>query len=150
MPLAGRANRLLQVAPTWLAALWWGSMSTIGFLVVPLLFTYLPSPALAGSMAARLFTAQTWVSLLCGLLLLMLSRRAHPAVATARFMRALPWVLAGMVLAAMGEWIVAPHIVARDNLALWHRVGSGLYLLQWLCAGLSFWRLAAPPPQAQV
>lgn len=150
MTPAARADRLLQVAPAWLAALWWGSLTTIGFLVVPLLFAYLPTPALAGGMAARLFTAQTWVSLLCGMLLLLLSRRDQDAVAAQRFQRALLPVLAGMVLAALGEWIVAPHIVARDNLALWHRVGSGLYLLQWLCAGLSFWRLAAPPARTQV
>ena len=37
---------------------------------------------------------------------------------------------------------VAPHIVARDNLALWHRVGSGMYLVQWICAAVVFGRLA--------
>ena len=31
--------------------------------------------------------------------------------------------------------------VARDNLALWHGVGSAMYLLQWLCATSVFWRL---------
>lgn len=36
---------------------------------------------------------------------------------------------------------VAPKIVARDNLALWHRVGSALYLLQWVCATLTLGRL---------
>lgn len=150
MTLAARAQRLLEVAPAWLAALWWGSLTTIGFLVVPLLFAYLPSPAVAGGMAARLFTAQTWVSLLCGLLLLLLSRREQEAASARRFQRALLPILGGMVLAAIGEWVVAPRIVARDNLALWHRVGSGLYLLQWVCAGLAFWRLAAPPARAQV
>ena len=42
------------------AALWWGSLSAIGFLAVPLLFRYLPSPAMAGQTAAKLFAAQTW------------------------------------------------------------------------------------------
>ena len=48
-----------QRLPVLLAALWWGSLTTIGFLVVPMLFAYLPTPAMAGSMAAKLFTAQT-------------------------------------------------------------------------------------------
>ncbi|MCI4441379.1 MAG: hypothetical protein JHC36_09260 [Tibeticola sp.] len=29
---------------------------------------------------------------------------------------------------------MAPHILARDNLPLWHGLGSLLYLGQWLCA----------------
>ena len=44
----------------------------MGFLVVPLLFVHLPTPAMAGGMAAKLFAAQTWVSVVCGLLLLVL------------------------------------------------------------------------------
>ena len=30
--------------PGLVAALWWGSLSTVGFLVVPLLFAHLPTP----------------------------------------------------------------------------------------------------------
>ena len=44
---------------------------------------------------------------------------------------------------ALVELAVAPRIVARENLALWHRVGSGMYLLQWLCAAATFWRLSS-------
>ena len=40
-----------------------------------------------------------------------------------------------MLLALLVEFAVAPRIVARENLALWHSVGSAMYLLQWLCAG---------------
>ena len=50
---------LARVAP-FAAALWWGSLTAVGFVVVPLLFKFLPTPAMAGHMAARLFTAQTW------------------------------------------------------------------------------------------
>ena len=39
--------------PVLVAALWWGSLTTIGFLVVPLLFAHLPTPAVAGAMAAQ-------------------------------------------------------------------------------------------------
>ena len=60
--------------PAFIAALWWGSLSTVGFLVVPLLFVHLPTPAMAGAMAARLFAAQTWVSVACCMLMLLISR----------------------------------------------------------------------------
>jgi hypothetical protein len=51
------------------------------------------------------------------------------------------FIAAGMLLAAMSEFAVAPRIVARENLKLWHTVGSGMYLLQWVCAGLTLMRL---------
>lgn len=127
--------------PTLVAALWWGSLSTLGFLVVPLLFAHLPSPALAGGMAARLFSAQTWVSVACGLLLLLMARRNQPQTLMKWASGALLFVVAGMLLALLAEFAVAPRIVARENLRLWHGLGSGLYLLQWGCAGLTLWRL---------
>ena len=37
---------------------------------------------------------------------------------------ALAFVLAGMLLALLAEFAVAPRIVARENLKLWHGVGS--------------------------
>jgi hypothetical protein len=128
--------------PLWLSALWWGSLSTIGFLVVPLLFAQLPSPALAGATAAKLFTAQTWVSLLCGLLLLFLSRRQTQGAAPRMSQAALLFVIGGMLLALLAEFAVAPRIMARENLALWHSLGSTMYLLQWLCASVTFWKVS--------
>jgi len=38
---------------------------------------------------------------------------------------------------------VCPRIVARENLRLWHSVGTGLYALQWLCAAAVLWRQGA-------
>ena len=145
MTPASRGHVVLERLPVWAAALWWGSLSTIGFLVVPLLFIHLPTPAMAGAMAARLFTAQAWVSLLCGLVLLLLSRAHGLESPDRRVRQALGFIVGGMLLALLAELAVAPRIVARDNLALWHRVGSGMYLLQWLCAGVTLWKMAAPP-----
>ena len=51
--------------------------------------------------------------------------------------------MAGMLLALLVEYGVVPRIVARENLALWHRVGSAMYFLQWVCAGAVFWKLAS-------
>jgi hypothetical protein len=124
------------------AALWWGSLSAVGFWVVPLLFAHLPAPASAGLVAARLFSAQVWVALGCGLVLLMVSRPRGDTPRLDWGQGALAWLLAGLLLALLLEFGVAPRIVARDNLRLWHTVGSGLYLLQWACAGVVLWKLA--------
>ncbi len=132
--------RFVQALPRWAAALWWGSLTTVGFLVVPLLFAHLPG-TMAGPLAARFFTAQTWVSIACILVLLLASRPqesegySHPLRAARLFL------VGGLLLALLAEFAVAPRIVARENLALWHRVGSVMYFLQWACAALTFWRL---------
>jgi hypothetical protein len=130
--------------PLWAAALWWGSLTTIGFLVVPLLFVHLPSPALAGGMAARLFTAQTWVTVACTVLLLLASRPrddGEEGAGESPLQAVRLSVVGGLLLALLVEFAVAPRIVARENLALWHRAGSALYVLQWFCAAITFWRL---------
>lgn len=127
--------------PVFAAALWWGSLTAIGFLAVPLLFADLPTPADAGRMAARLFTAQAWVSIGCGLLLVMQSRRGEaPSMDWGG--GALPFVFAGLLLALLVEFGVAPRIVARENLRVWHAVGSAMYVAQWACAATVLWRLA--------
>jgi hypothetical protein len=124
------------------AALWWGSLTITGFLVVPMLFAYLPTTQLAGQMAARLFTAQTWVTLGCGLALLLVSSRSgHERPSLDWAGGALMFVLAGVLLALLSEFAVAPRIVARESLKLWHSVGSAMFLLQWLCAGAVLWKM---------
>lgn len=120
-----------------LAALWWGSLCAVGFMVVPMLFVHLETPAIAGQMAARLFTAQSWLSLVCGLFLLL----AHRRLDNHRHHTPSPWVILGMVCALLIEVAAKPHIVARDNVALWHNLGTAFYLLQWLCAGKTLWTL---------
>lgn len=134
--------------PVLVAALWWVSLSTIGFLVVPMLFVYLPTPAMAGSMAAKLFSAQTWVSCVCGMLLLILTNWSLAPVPATRV--AIILVAAGVLLALLAEFAVAPRIVARDNLRVWHSVGSAMYLLQWFCAAATFWKLMPPRQENQV
>jgi hypothetical protein len=142
-------ERLIMLLSLAAAALWWCSLTTLGALVVPLLFATLPTPALAGNMAARLFSAQTWVSLGCGLTLLMVLRSNRAAAPVQSAAAAMLFVAAGMMLALLQEFAVAPHIVARDNLALWHRVGSVMFVLQWLCAVGAFVRVALTRPPIQ-
>ena len=129
--------------PVLLAALWWGSLTAIGFLAVPLLFASLPTAQLAGQTAAKLFTAQSWLSLACGLLLLLVSRGKEAGARMDWAQGALLFVAAGLLLAMLGEYAVAPRIVARENLKLWHAVGSGMYLLQWACALVVLWKVSS-------
>ncbi len=130
---------MLTRLPTLLAALWWGSLTTVGLLVVPLLFVHLPTPALAGGMAARLFAAQTWVTVACCVLLLLISRPKGEVAQYPWAQAAMVFIIGGLLLALLSQFGVAPRIVARENLRVWHAVGSGMYLVQWLCAGITLW-----------
>ncbi|WP_295528056.1 DUF4149 domain-containing protein [uncultured Pseudacidovorax sp.] len=123
------------------AGLWWGSLTAIGFVAVPLLFMHLPTPALAGATAAKLFSAQTWITVGCVLLMLVATGRrdeGEPETAPGAVML----MLGGLLLALLVEYAVAPRIVARENLRLWHGVGTAMYAAQWLCAGATLWRRA--------
>jgi hypothetical protein len=94
-------------------------------------------------MAAKLFTAQTWIALGCGMLLLGLARGRGSEARLDWAGGAMLFIAAGMLLALLSEFAVAPRIVARDNLRLWHGVGSAMYLLQWACAGVTLWKLGS-------
>jgi hypothetical protein len=139
---------MLSRLPALLAALWWGSLTTIGFLVVPLLFAHLPSPAMAGGMAARLFAAQTWVTVVCCVLLLLMSRPKGEVTQYPWAQEAMVFVVGGLLLALLVQFGVAPRIGARQDLRLWHSVGSVMYALQWCCALVVLWRTlrATPAP----
>ena len=131
--------------PLWLAAAWAMSLTTLGFFVVPMLFANLPTPALAGAMAARLFSVQTGVSAVCasGLLMTFRSEKLAPVATLTPPCTLL--TLAGALLALLVEFGVSPHILAHDNLALWHGLGSAMYFAQWVCALLVFGKLANAP-----
>ena len=133
-----------QRLPIGLAALWWGSLTTLGFMVVPLLFMVLPNAALAGSTAAKLFTAQTWLSMACTLLLLLISRSKQALARDEHAPVATIFIAFGFFAAVLVEFAVSPHIVARENLKFWHGLGTGLYMLQWLAAGATLWKVSTP------
>ncbi|MEO7158907.1 MAG: DUF4149 domain-containing protein [Polaromonas sp.] len=130
-----------------LAALWWGSLTALGFVVVPMLFMHLGSPAAAGAMAARLFAAQTWISTGCALLMLLVLNQKEAVAQAASEREAMKFIVAGMLLALLVEFGVAPRIVSArsdgGNLKLWHGLGSVMLLGQWLCAGVTLWCLSA-------
>ena len=131
------------------AALGWGSLTALGFVVVPMLFMHLGSPAAAGAMAAKLFGAQTWLSTGCALLMLLVFNQEYLYAQAAPAQEAMKFIVAGMLLALLVEFAVAPRIVSArvdgGNLRLWHGLGSAMLVGQWLCAGFALWRLSARP-----
>lgn len=134
-------NRLVMMA----LALWWGSLSALGGYVVPMLFANLPTPAMAGNLAGKLFSAQSWLSLACGGVVLLAIRRNSDQASAKWSYGAIGIVAFGMLAALLIEFAIAPRILARDHLRLWHAVGSALYVVQWLCAGLLLWRATRHP-----
>lgn len=134
------------------AALWWGGITALSFLAVPMLFAQLGNPAVAGPVAAKLFSLQCYAGLVLGLVLLVTLRggtdRARaPDGAT---LTTLGIVLLGMMLALLQEFGVAQKIITArangGNLRLWHGVGTVMVLGQWLCAGAVLWRVSRPGP----
>jgi hypothetical protein len=137
--------------PVLASALWWGSLTAIGFVAVPLLFSNASSPAVAGTLAAHLFRGQAWLSLGCGLLILMSARDREGTATIGWAGGAVAYVLPAMLCALLQEFAVAPKIVAREDLAWWHSAGTGLYAAQWLCALVVLWKLTgAPAPEGAI
>jgi hypothetical protein len=130
--------------PLFAAALWWGSLTAIGFIAVPVLFSHFPA-AQAGQAAARLFTGQAWTSIGCGLFVLMGARGEDGTARMDWANGAIGFVIAGLLLAIVGEFAIAPHIVARQDLAFWHTAGTAAYAAQWVCALVVLWKLLSAP-----
>lgn len=126
-------------------ALWWGSLTALAGFVVPMLFANLPSPALAGNMAGKLFSVQNWVSLACGLSVLLIYGKNQGFPRAKRSYDAIELIAFSMLSALVIEFGVSPRILARDQLKLWHTAGSVLYAVQWLCVGLLLWRATRQP-----
>src|SRR5205085_6608227 len=123
--------------PLLAAALWWGSLTAVGFVAVPLLFSHFPVST-AGQAAGRLFAGQAWTSIACGIVVLMGAREDDGTARLDWARGAIGFVLAGLLLAILGEFAVAPHIVARQDLAFWHPAGVAFYAAQWACALVGF------------
>jgi Domain of unknown function (DUF4149) len=105
--------------------LWAGSLWSLAAWVAPTLFYLQPDRHLAGVLAARLFSIETYLSLLAVLLALV-------SAAKARF----KWLYAAAALLCVNEWLLKPLMnqahTAGSALGLgfgaWHGVSALLYL----------------------
>jgi len=137
----------MRAWPLWLAALWWGGMSAVSFVVVPTLFARL-GPAVAGPVAAQLFALQSTGVIVVGLVLLLCLRQQRRLVQVqdiGPLMGTMALVLLAMLAALLQEFAVAERIVSArstgGDLRLWHGLGSALVFVQWLCGAWVFKRL---------
>jgi Domain of unknown function (DUF4149) len=141
-------------------SLWWGSLSVLGAVYVPVIFAKLPSKSMAGTLASHLFSAQMSVGVVCAAVYLGLAQHlrkteektAQPSTNTGSSATSLvvSLVITAALLALLIEFAVAPRIVARDNLALWHAVGTAMFVVQWACVGWALWRSgSAAAPNAR-
>ena len=138
-------SSLLQRFAVVLAALWWGGVTALAFVAVPLLFAQLGSPAVAGPVAASLFAVVSKVSVVAGLCLAWFWLRKAPTPRAGAELSALVLAVVAVAAALLQSTWVAHHIVTAratgGDLKLWHGLGSGLVLLQWVAAASSLWAL---------
>lgn len=127
------------------AALWWGSLTSLGCVVVPMLFLHMGTPASAGAMAAKLFSAQAWMGIGCAMLMLLVFNQKDEETQAASAHSAIKFIVAGLLLALLVEFGAAPRIASAraegGSLRLWHGLGSAMLVAQWLCAGWTLWLL---------
>ena len=138
-------RRLAEALHTLAITLWVGGLFTIGYLVVPVLFSQLGDRAMAASLAGELFKWLSWVGFACAayLLLFLSVRRGAASVGSGEFRL----VLAMLILTCAGHFGVAPVIaqlkaeamplpvmesVLRDRFIAWHGVSRILYLAESL------------------
>ena len=107
------------------STMWVGSLLTIGYLVAPTLFALLPQ-TLAGNVAASLFQKQAYLSVVCGVVLLVTANRAMRASVAgesvgsgARALRKARRVIVAMILCtligyfALQPWMNALRVAAE-------------------------------------
>jgi len=137
-----------------LIALWAGSLWTVGYLVAPTLFATLSDRILAGTIAGAMFRSEAWLSLVCGLLLLVLLRAGadlEPRQRRSMTVIALAMVVCTLVshlgitpfMTALREAAGPGGVMASDDktrFGILHGVSSVIYLVQSVLAGMLIWK----------
>jgi len=124
----------MRIGERLIQTLWVGAIWTTGYIVAPSLFEHLDDRATAGRVAGELFTIVTWLSMICGALLLVAMVRLKGG--RQKRLRAV-LIVSIMFLLALGEWLVRPMMEAArlpdgtpgEGFAALHGVSALLYLL---------------------
>jgi hypothetical protein len=144
-----------------IAGVWVGSLFTVGYLVVPTIFANLQDRQVAGMIAAAIFQAEAYVSVLvCLTLLLMANTLIKRKVENYRNTR---WVILVLLLiSAMTCFGLIPYmdalrqealllgipVMASPSASLFgrlHGISSGLFLIQSLLGLWMVWHLSRHP-----
>lgn len=128
----------------WIAVtLWVGALWAVGYIAAPVLFYFLDDRALAGTLAARMFTLVAQVGMGCGayLLLFRVIRQGVYSLKQWFFWITLLMLLLTLigyfgvqpVMESLKQQSLAKEIVEsafKDRFATWHGVGNVLYLME--------------------
>jgi hypothetical protein len=144
-----------------IAGVWVGSLFTVGYLVVPTIFNVLQDRQVAGMIAAAIFQAEAYVSVVvCIALLLMANTLIKRNIANYRTTR---WVILVLLLiSALTCFGFIPYmnalrqealllgvpVMASPSASLFgrlHGISSGLFLVQSLLGLWMVWRLTRHP-----
>jgi hypothetical protein len=137
-----------------IAALWAGSLWTVGYLVAPTLFATLSDRVLAGTVAASMFRSQAWLSIACAALLIALlttsvvearARRTLLALALAILLGTLV-VHFGLqpMMAALREAAGSGGVMEsaqKARFGMLHGISSIIFMVQSVLAGVLVWKM---------
>jgi hypothetical protein len=138
--------RLLPAARLLVTTLWAGSLWTVGYLVAPILFSTLSDRVLAGSIAGSIFRIEAWLSVGCGLVLLVMVVFDDASRERRSLLRLIIVMLLCVAVGYFGlqPWMAAlreaagPSGVmegaARTQFGILHGVASLIYLFQSVLA----------------
>jgi hypothetical protein len=131
------------------AALWAGSLWTIGYLVAPTLFLSLHDNALAGTIVGFLLRSEAWVSIACAVILYVMVRLAPFEPARKR---TLGLVIVGMLACALIIYVGLQPLMAQlreaagagglkgtpqgRQFGMLHGVSQLVYLVESVLAGV--------------
>jgi hypothetical protein len=140
---------MLPRARLLIATFWVGMLWTVGFVVAPTLFATLADRALAGTIAGSLFRVAAWLSLVCAIVLFLLSlARRSEGEST----RPLLYLIAGMAICTLlGYFCLQPYMAslreamhaaasvdaaqlaeARKHFGILHGISTAFYVAQSL------------------
>jgi hypothetical protein len=92
-----------------LTVLWIGSLWTIGYIVAPTLFHVLEDRMLAGMLAGRLFSIESYLGLVCGMVLLLADlANGQPG---RRFTWRTGLLMAMLAIIVISEFLIRPLLV---------------------------------------
>lgn len=139
------------------SGLWVGSFITIGFLVVPILFSSLGDRQVAGMVAANLFKSSAYIGVfISAVLMVMANHLVRHGISAYRIVR---WLLLGMLACTIGAaFILIPWMNSLRDQALYlglsvrestnavlfnrlHGASSVLFMIQALLGLMLVWRV---------
>jgi hypothetical protein len=139
-----------------ISGIWVGSFITIGFFVVPVLFSSLGDRQVAGFVAANLFKSTAYIGVLISLILMVMANYlVRCGKSQYRFTR---WLLLGMLACTVGAaFILIPWMNSLRDQALYlglsvrestnatlfnrlHGISSTLFLIQTILGMVLIWR----------